>query len=57
MAGPFSSMADLAEYYISIEWMQSGGTLRTIKASQVIQITTDHTSPSVLELPWESHQY
>jgi hypothetical protein len=57
ISGPFNSIADMAKYYISNNWMQSGGTLRTLKASQVTQITTDRTSPSVLELPWVSHQY
>lgn len=57
MAGSFNSIADAAEYYISIDWMQDGGSLRTLKASQVTQITTDNTTPSVLELPWVSHPY
>ena len=57
IAGPFNSLADVAQYYISINWMQSGGTLRTLKASQVTRVTTDQTSPSVLELPWVSYQY
>jgi hypothetical protein len=56
-AGPFASMADLAEYFIGKDWMQPGGSLRTLKASQITQITTDTTSPSVLELPWVSHTY
>jgi hypothetical protein len=56
-AGPFESFTDLAAFFIQIDWMQSGGTLRTLKASQVTQITTDNTSPSVLELPWVSQKY
>jgi hypothetical protein len=56
-AGPFKSFADLAAYYINIGWMQKGGSLRTLKASQVTQITTDHTTPSVLDLPWMFQQY
>jgi hypothetical protein len=57
MAGPFNSFTDLADFAISIHWMQRGGSLRTLKASQVTQITTNTTSPSVLELPWVSHPY
>ena len=56
-AGPFNSLSDLAKYYININWMQRGGTFRTLKASQVTRVTTDQTSPGVLELPWVSIQY
>ena len=56
-AGPFNSFTDLAAYYTDKGWMQSGGSLITLRASQVTQVTTDFTSPSVLELPWISQQY
>ncbi len=55
--GPFASFADVAKYYVDKNWMQSGGTLRTLKASQVTQTTTDLTTPSVLDLPWILQQY
>jgi hypothetical protein len=54
---PFNSLADVAQYFIGKNWMKSGGTLRTIKASQVTRITTDKTTPSVLDLPWVLHPY
>lgn len=57
IAGPFNSFADLAKYYAGINWMKAGGTVRTLKASQVTQITTDRTSPSILGLPWVSQPY
>ncbi len=56
-AGPFGSFAETAKYYIDKGWMQSGGSLRTLKASQLTQITTDFTAPSVLDLPWVFHEY
>lgn len=56
-AGPFNSFTNIAIYYANKGWMQSGGSLMTLKASQVTQVTTDFTSPSVLELPWVSHQH
>jgi hypothetical protein len=56
-AGPFDSLAGAARHYIDIGWMTDGGSLRTLKASQVTRMTTDSTTPSVLELPWEFHQY
>lgn len=56
-AGPFKSFTDLAGYYIERKWMLSGGSLRTLKASQVAQITTDFTTPTVLELPWVFQKY
>lgn len=55
--GPFDSFSSLARFYIELDWMESGGTLRTIKASQINQIITDHTAPAVLELPWVYQQY
>lgn len=54
---PFDSLADAAEYYIDKGWMQEGGTLRTLRASQVTGLTTDATSPSVLQLPWVMQEY
>lgn len=56
-AGPFNSFSEIARYYIDKQWMTNGGSLRTIKASQMTQVTTDHTSPSVLELPWDTIPY
>lgn len=55
--GPFNSITDLAQFAVSHNWMPAGGSLRTLKASQVIQLTTDETSPSVLELPWVTTEY
>ena len=57
IAGPFVSFADLAKYYTDLKWMKTGGTIRSLKASQVTQVTTDRTSPSILGLPWVSHPY
>lgn len=56
-AGPFKTFTDLAGYYIERKWMSSGGSLRTLRASQIPQITTDFTSPSVLDLPWVFQDY
>ncbi len=55
--GPFNSFTDLAKFAVSRNWMQADGTIRTLKASQVTRITTDLTSPSVLDLPWVSIEY
>ena len=57
VGGPFNSLADLARYFISKNWMKSGGTLRTLQASKVTQITTDKTTPDVLGLAWVLHPY
>ena len=57
MAGPYNSFADLAKYFTSINWMKTGGTIRTLKASLVTQPTTDRTSPNILGLPWVSQPY
>jgi len=54
---PFDSLADAARYYIDKGWMQEAGTLRTLRASQVTGLTTDATSPSVLQLPWVTQEY
>ena len=56
-AGPFKTFTDLAEYYIERKWMSSGGSLRTLRASQIPQVTTDFTVPTVLELPWVFQDY
>lgn len=45
--GPFTSLEDAALHYIS-----SDGHLGSLRASQITQITTDTTTPSVLNLPW-----
>jgi hypothetical protein len=55
--GPFDSFVDLAKHYASKHWMQRGGTLRTLEASQVTKITTDRTTPNVLGLPWVIRRY
>jgi hypothetical protein len=57
MAGPFNSITEMAEHCTSTNWMERDGNVRTLKASQVAQITTDSTSPSVLGLPCVSHPY
>lgn len=50
--GPFQSLEGITQFYIEKGWMVEGGSLRKLKASQVAQTTTDHTSPDVLGLPW-----
>jgi len=47
VVGPFGSIEDAARHYMTGE-----GALGTLLASQVTQITTDSTTPSVLTLPW-----
>lgn len=55
--GPFNTLANVACHYIAKGWMWNGGSLRTIRASQVNTITTDYTMPKVTDLPWAFHQY
>lgn len=55
--GYFDSLASVARHYIKKGVMMDGGTLRTIRGSQITQVTTDYTSPSVLDLPWISWEY
>ena len=50
--GPFNTLEDTASYYKNKGWMSNEGSIRTIKASQIVNTTTDNTNPSVLELPW-----
>ncbi len=57
IVGTFESLADAAKHFISQGWMTDGGSLRTIKASQITQITTNKTTPSLINLPWEIHEY
>lgn len=57
MIGPFISFTDLATHYAEMNWMKPGGTVKSLRASQVTQITTDHTSPDILGLPWVSHSH
>jgi hypothetical protein len=45
--GYFNSLAEVARHYIAMGWMWEGGSLRTIRASQITQITTDYTTPKV----------
>lgn len=47
VVGPFDSIEEAALHYISAD-----GSLGTLHASQVTQITSDTTTPSVLTLPW-----
>lgn len=47
--GPFSSLAAVYDHF------GTGGTLLTIRASQIVAVTTDDTTPSVLGLPWVKH--
>ena len=47
IVGPFATIEDAALHYISPD-----GALGTLRASQVTQITTGTTTPSVLDLPW-----
>jgi len=55
--GYFNSLAEVARHYIAKGWMWEGGSLRTIRASQITQITTDYTTPKVTDLPWSFHNY
>lgn len=52
--GPFDSLAEVARFYIKLGWMTDGGSLRTIRASQITEIMT---GGSVLRLPWTFHSY
>jgi hypothetical protein len=52
VTGPFASIPALASFYMTKGCLEPGGSIRTLKASQVTRVTTDKTSPSVLELPW-----
>ncbi|KAF0108708.1 MAG: hypothetical protein FD146_594 [Anaerolineaceae bacterium] len=45
--GPFASFEAAALHYID-----AGGSLGIIRASQITAITTDATTPSVIDLPW-----
>jgi len=56
-AGTFDSLADVARYYINHEGVGAGGQLRTIKASQITEVATNRTTPSILELPWVINPY
>ena len=47
VVGPFGSIEDAALHYIG-----SDENLGILSALQVTRITTDETTPSVLELPW-----
>jgi tRNA A-37 threonylcarbamoyl transferase component Bud32 len=55
--GPFPTLADIAHFYIEHGKMKDGGQLRTIKASQITQVTSMETTPSLLGLPWVFHPY
>jgi hypothetical protein len=57
IVGPFPTLSDVAHFYIKHGRMKDGGQLRTIKASQIIQVTTMGTTPSLIGLPWVSHPY
>ena len=48
IVGPFGSVDEAAQHYISTDLH-----LGTLLASQVTQITTNDTSPNVLNLPWQ----
>ena len=55
--GSFTSLAEVAKYYIGHGRMKDGDNLRTIKASQITQLTTNRTTPTILGLPWVIHPY
>jgi len=55
--GYFNSLAEVARHYIAKGWMWEGGSLRTIRASQITQVTTDYTTPKVTDLPWSFQIY
>ena len=52
--GPFDSLSEVAQFYIKLGWMTAGGSLRTIRASQITEVMT---GGSVLRLPWTFHSY
>ncbi len=51
MIGPFSSWKALAQWYIDHGYAYANGTIRLFDPFRIKKITTDHTRPSVLELP------
>jgi hypothetical protein len=53
----FKSFSDIAARYAANNPTQPHPTIRTLRASQVTKITTDRTTPSVLELPWTLRRY
>jgi len=55
--GPFPSNKEIADFYIKQGMMLPNGTLKSIKASQITQITTDFSTPTVLGLAWLSLEY
>ncbi|MBC8446905.1 MAG: SH3 domain-containing protein [Chloroflexi bacterium] len=57
IVGPFNSLAEVAKHYIGKGWMKDGGSLRTMRASQIAQVTTDYTTPKVTDMPWTFHEY
>ncbi len=56
IVGTFESLIDVVSYYADLG-VGTGGQLRTIKASQITEVATNHTSPSILELSWVVHPY
>lgn len=54
--GTFESLTDVVGYYANLG-VGIGGQLRTIKASQITDVATNKTSPSIMELPWMLHPY
>jgi hypothetical protein len=57
IVGTFPTLEEVAHFYISRGMMREGGQLRTIKASQITQVTTLRTTPSLTGLPWVFHPY
>ena len=57
IVGTFPTLEEVAHFYISHGMMREGGQLRTIKASQITQVTTLRTTPSLTGLPWVFHPY
>ena len=55
--GTFHSLAEAARYCIGQGWMVNGGLVRSIRASQITQVTSMKTSPNLMELPWVFHPY
>ncbi len=55
--GSFASLAEVARFYINHGMMVNGGQLRTIRASEITQLTTNRSTPSLSELPWVFHPY
>jgi hypothetical protein len=55
--GTFKSLTEVAQFYMSHGRMKAGGQLRSLQASEIAQVTSLNTNPSLLELPWVLEPY